>query len=158
MKRRDRIDTAIRILLIALSCMIVVIPLYFTVLNAFKPYPEIAANIAAWPREPTFENFQEAWRRLDFLNVLRNTTIITVLSAAGCVVIAGMTGYWIARHSKEPLINHRYFITIDKSVRESSLFGIRIPCNPLLEAQMGIIPPYQAISSFWRDRPARASM
>lgn len=99
MKRRDRIDTAIRILLIALSCMIVVIPLYFTVLNAFKPYPEIAANIAAWPREPTFENFQEAWRRLDFLNVLRNTTIITVLSAAGCVVIAGMTGYWIARHS-----------------------------------------------------------
>ena len=25
------------------------------------------------------------------------------------------------RISKEPLINHRYFITIDKSVRESSL-------------------------------------
>ena len=25
------------------------------------------------------------------------------------------------KKSKEPLINHRYFITIDKSVRESSL-------------------------------------
>lgn len=98
MKRRDQIDTAIRILVIALSCMIVVVPLYFTVMNAFKPYSEIAANIAAWPKEPTLENFSEAWRRLDFLNVLRNTLLVTISSAAGCVVISGMTGYWIARH------------------------------------------------------------
>lgn len=98
MKRRKRIGTIVREVLICLSCIIVMIPLYFTVLNAFKPYAEIAANIAAWPKQPTLANFGDAWRRLDFLNVLKNTTVITVLSALGCVVISGMTGYWIARH------------------------------------------------------------
>lgn len=98
MKRRQRIDTIVREILIFLSCIIVMVPLYFTVLNAFKPYAEIAANIAAWPKQATLENFSDAWRRLDFLNVLKNTTIITVLSALGCVVISGMAGYWIARH------------------------------------------------------------
>ena len=99
MKRRQKIDVVIREILIFLSCIIVMIPLYFTVLNSFKPYAEIAANIAAWPVNPTLRNFGEAWKRLDFLNVLKNTTIITVLSALGCVVISGMTGYWIARHA-----------------------------------------------------------
>lgn len=99
MKRKDRIDTAIRLILIALSSMLVLIPLYFTILNSFKPYSEIASNIAAWPVEPTLENFKEAWKRLDFLTVFKNTLLITVFSSAGCVVLSGMTGYWLARHS-----------------------------------------------------------
>ncbi|WP_367926091.1 carbohydrate ABC transporter permease [uncultured Ruthenibacterium sp.] len=98
MKRREAIDTWVRVILIALSAMIVLVPLYFTVLNAFKPYREIAANIAAWPQEPTLANFASAWERLNFPVVLKNTVIITVFSALGCVVFSGMTGYWIARH------------------------------------------------------------
>jgi len=99
MKRKDRIDTAIRLILIAISSLVVVVPLYFVVLNSFKPYSEIAANISAWPVQPTLENFKEAWERLNFAKVLLNTVIITVLSALGCVVFTGMTGYWIARHN-----------------------------------------------------------
>ena len=99
MKTRDRLGTLVREILILVSCVIVMVPLYFTVLNAFKPYSEIAANIAAWPKAPTLANFANAWRRLNFHNVLKNTTVITILSGLGCVVISGMTGYWIARHS-----------------------------------------------------------
>lgn len=78
---------------------LVIIPLYFTVLNSFKPYSEIAANIAAFPHNPTLSNFKEAWRRLDFLRVLGNTLIVTVFSAIGTVILSGMTGYWITRHN-----------------------------------------------------------
>lgn len=99
MKRRERIDTAVRLVIIIITCIIVLIPLYLTVLNAFKPYSEIAANISAWPKNPTLDNFVEAWRRLNFPKVLANTVIITVCSSAGLVVFTGMTGYWIARHS-----------------------------------------------------------
>lgn len=81
------------------SCCLVLIPLYFTVLNSFKPYPEIAANIAAFPHEPTLKNFAEAWKRLNFLKVLLNTLIVTVFSAIGTVILSGMTGYWITRHN-----------------------------------------------------------
>lgn len=99
MKRRNRIETALRLLLIAITCIIVMIPLYLTVLNAFKPYSEIAADISAWPQNPTLNNFKEAWRRLNFPKVLGNTVIITVVSSIGLIVFTGMTGYWIARHS-----------------------------------------------------------
>ena len=98
MKRRETVDTWVRVILIAFSALVVLVPLYFTVLNSFKPYREIASNIAAWPQNPTLDNFKEAWERLDFLNVLKNTAIITIFSALGCVVFSGMTGYWIARN------------------------------------------------------------
>lgn len=99
MKRKERLDTAIRLILIAISSMIVIVPLYFVVLNSFKPYSEIAANIAAFPVNPTMDNFKDAWQRLNFPKVLLNTTVITIFSAVGCVIFTGMTGYWIARHT-----------------------------------------------------------
>lgn len=98
MKRKKIIGNACLLTFIIFSCVLVLIPLYFTVLNSFKPYPEIAANIAALPRNPTLNNFKEAWKRLNFMTVLGNTLIITVLSAVGTVVLSGMTGYWLARH------------------------------------------------------------
>ena len=50
MKKRKIINTSLALALIIFSCALVLIPLYFTVLNSFKPYPEIAANIAAFPQ------------------------------------------------------------------------------------------------------------
>lgn len=99
MKKYDRFDTVVRLVIIAITCIVVMIPLYLTVLNSFKPYSEIAASISAWPKNPTLENFREAWRRLNFPKVLGNTVIITVFSSLGLLVFTGMTGYWIARHS-----------------------------------------------------------
>ena len=50
MAKKKRVNTLIRLVLIGFSSLVVVLPLYFVVLNSFKPYREIAANIAAWPR------------------------------------------------------------------------------------------------------------
>ena len=99
MKKAKRLYLFLALAFIIFSCCLVIIPLYFTVLNSFKPYSEIAANIAAFPRNPTLNNFKEAWRRLDFLRVLGNTLIVTIFSAIGTVILSGMTGYWITRHN-----------------------------------------------------------
>lgn len=98
MKRNKRIRTSLALVFIVFSCTLVLIPLYFTVLNSFKPYPEIAANIAALPREATLNNIKKAWTRLNYPLVLLNTLIVTVFSAIGTVILGGMTGYWLARH------------------------------------------------------------
>ncbi len=98
MKRNKRIRTSLALVFIVFSCTLVLIPLYFTVLNSFKPYPEIAANIAAFPREATLNNIKKAWTRLNYPLVLLNTLIVTVFSAIGTVILSGMTGYWLARH------------------------------------------------------------
>ena len=98
MKRNKRVRTFLALIFIVFSCTLVLIPLYFTVLNSFKPYPEIAANIAAFPQKATLNNIKEAWTRLNYPLVLSNTLIVTVFSAIGTVVLSGMTGYWLARH------------------------------------------------------------
>lgn len=98
MKKKKMLNTALVLVFVIFSCCLVLIPLYFTVLNSFKPYSEIAANIAAFPKNPTLKNFAEAWKRLNYLKVLFNTLIITIFSAIGTVILSGMTGYWIARH------------------------------------------------------------
>ena len=98
MKRHRAIWMMLKLLFIIISCLLVIIPLYFTVLNSFKTYSEIAENIAALPVHPTMNNFKEAWRRLNFARVLGNTLVVTIFSALGTVVLSGMTGYWIARH------------------------------------------------------------
>ncbi len=98
MKKKKMLNTALVLAFVIFSCCLVLIPLYFTVLNSFKPYSEIAANIAAFPKNPTLKNFAEAWKRLNYRKVLFNTLIITIFSAIGTVILSGMTGYWIARH------------------------------------------------------------
>lgn len=98
MKKKKMLNTTLVLAFVIFSCCLVLIPLYFTVLNSFKPYSEIAANIAAFPKNPTLKNFAEAWKRLNYLKVLFNTLIITIFSAIGTVILSGMTGYWIARH------------------------------------------------------------
>ena len=98
MKRSEKIRIGVSLLILAVSVTIVIVPLYLVVLNSFKPYSEIAKNISALPKEITLINYQQAWKRLNFSTVFKNTVIIAVFSNIGSIVFAGMMGYWIVRH------------------------------------------------------------
>lgn len=101
MKRRDQIDTAIRVILMIISGLIVIFPLVLTVMNSFKSASEIATNILALPTSLKLDNFKEAWSRLNFPTAFKNTLLVSIVSTIGEVIIAGMTGYWIVRHSNK---------------------------------------------------------
>lgn len=101
MKRRDQIDTAIRVILMIISGLIVIFPLVLTVMNSFKSASEIASNILALPTSLQLDNFKEAWSRLNFPTAFKNTLLVSIVSTIGEVIIAGMTGYWIVRHSNK---------------------------------------------------------
>ncbi len=96
-KRRTGMTVRTGVLLLCL--IIILVPFYIIVINSFKPYAEIAKNIFSWPGENfTLVNYENAWRRLNFANSLKNTAVITILSNFGGVVFCSMTGYWITRH------------------------------------------------------------
>ena len=101
MKRRYQIDTAIRVILMIISGLIVIFPLVLTVMNSFKSASEIASNILALPTSLQLDNFKEAWSRLNFPTAFKNTLLVSIVSTIGEVIIAGMTGYWIVRHSNK---------------------------------------------------------
>ena len=98
MKGRKRTDRIVRLIIIVVTACLMLVPLYFTILNAFKPNSEIARNIAAWPIEPTFGNFVRVWHKLNFPLIFKNTLVITLSSTVGAVIFSGMSGYWIARY------------------------------------------------------------
>ena len=98
MKRSERIRISLSVIIMAISALIVIIPLVLVVLNSFKPYAEIADNISALPNTITLKNYQQAWKRLNYAVVFKNTLFIAVFSNIGSIVFAGMLGYWIVRH------------------------------------------------------------
>ena len=50
MKKRKIINTSLALALIIFSCALVLIPLYFTVLNSFKPYPNCGKYCGISPK------------------------------------------------------------------------------------------------------------
>ena len=98
MKRKKQIDTAIRLIIMIISGLIVIFPLVLTVMNSFKNAAEIGENVLALPTTFNFDNFKEAWKRLNFAQAFKQTFLVALVSTIGEVIIAGMTGYWIVRH------------------------------------------------------------
>lgn len=99
MGSKRKAGMAVRTILLVLCLMVVLVPFYIIVVNSFKPYAQIAKDIFGMPGEYfTFENYENAWRRLKFANSLKNTAVISILSNFGGVVFCSMTGYWITRH------------------------------------------------------------
>ncbi len=96
---RKRLSLGIWTAFLVLCLVIVLVPFYIIVINSFKIYADISKDIFAWPgRNFTTINYQEAWRRLNFANSLKNTAIISIFSNFGGVVFCSMCGYWITRH------------------------------------------------------------
>lgn len=98
MRKSEKIRIWVSLIILAVSVAIVIIPLFLVVLNSFKPYSEIADNIVAFPKAVTVKNYAQAWKRLNFPVVFKNTFVIAFFSNIGSIVFAGMLGYWIVRH------------------------------------------------------------
>lgn len=75
------------------------VPLYFVLVNVFKPAEDIAANPAGLPFPPTLENISRLLSRSDnlFWASLTNSIVVTVLSVGILVVFSAMLGHYLAR-------------------------------------------------------------
>ncbi len=86
------------VLMIAL--LVTIFPLLYTILASFKTNAEILANPAAiFPKEPTLNNYIEAWNS-DSFNVLRmtfNSTYYTIAIVAATLMSSALGGYVFAR-------------------------------------------------------------
>lgn len=98
LRKEENRQKIVYLIILFISVSIVILPLFIVVLNSFKPYKEIAENIMALPKQVTLRNYTEAWRRLNFPVVFKNTLIIAIFSNIGSIVFASMLGYWIVRH------------------------------------------------------------
>jgi raffinose/stachyose/melibiose transport system permease protein len=74
-----------------------VLPFVLVFLNAFKPKYDIIENPLAWPKQVSWDNFEQAMLKMNFFRALTNSIIITVISVAALIVFSSMLAYYLAR-------------------------------------------------------------
>ena len=101
---------AMIVLILGLSTII--LPLYMTLVIAFKQPSEMTNSISgilSLPKTWSFENFREAMKVTDFWHSLRNSLLITVISVVLSILIHSLMGYTLGRNrAKNKFYNFVY--------------------------------------------------
>ena len=84
-------------LILGIGILLIIYPLFLTVISAFKTEPEITKNFLALPESFYLGNFKNILSRPDYYQAVGNTLYITILSLAGMIVVLPMVSYSIAR-------------------------------------------------------------
>ncbi|WP_235941261.1 carbohydrate ABC transporter permease [Paenibacillus puerhi] len=96
-------------LLIALGSIVVILPLYLTVMIAVKSPQELAESVFALPRVWQWSNFSEAIRMTNFFHVFRNSAVITICSLIFTLLTNSMVAYAVARNMDKRLFRSLYY-------------------------------------------------
>lgn len=97
MEQRYTKRTFLLEILTILLGLIFLIPFYFIIINSLKSFSEILLNTAAWPKEFQWNNYAEAWKRLQYPKVFLNSLLITVFSNLVIVIFNSMAAYRLVR-------------------------------------------------------------
>jgi raffinose/stachyose/melibiose transport system permease protein len=88
--------TGLNTLVIAL-CLLYLFPIYIVVVNSFKNRAELYEDILALPSSLSLQYYANAMERMNFLNALGNSFVVTVLSILIIAILASMTAWMLVR-------------------------------------------------------------
>ncbi|MCD7735549.1 MAG: carbohydrate ABC transporter permease [Lachnospiraceae bacterium] len=91
----------VTIVLMLMAMIVFVVPLYLAVLTAFKSKQELGQSVLAWPSTLYLDNFIEGMKKSNFFHSMRNSVLVTFPSVLLIVLCSAMSGYTVARHSKD---------------------------------------------------------
>jgi raffinose/stachyose/melibiose transport system permease protein len=78
-------------------CLLYLFPIYIILVNSFKNRAELYESVLSLPSKWGFEHYLTALEKMDFLNALKNSLVVTVASIALIVLFASMTAWMLAR-------------------------------------------------------------
>lgn len=84
-------------------------PFFLIMINSFKTKAEIFQSTLSLPGGLSFENYQEALEKLDFIRSLMNSLLITVGSLILVVFVSSMAAYALSRNTSS-LSSVLYFV------------------------------------------------
>ena len=73
------------------------IPIYYLVINAFKPLRDVVMRTADLPESLYLDNFVEVWKGTDYAHLFVNSVVITGGSVFFVVLFCSMAGYRLSR-------------------------------------------------------------
>lgn len=112
-KRKRTINLPVTIALIIIAFLVILGPIYMTVIIALKS-PSEMSNVLAFPKHIRWENFSQAWEMTDFPVKFKNTLFITLINLVFTVLTNSVAAYAITRNrgkSKFFTMLYYYFIS-----------------------------------------------
>lgn len=136
MKKQKTISFITTAVLIIIAAIVILFPLYLTIIIALKTPQEIAQSVLAFPVKFHFENFGTAIKMTDFFRVFGNTALITVVALVFTIVTNSCVAFAIARNYQKKLYKGMYYFLV------SAMF---IPFNIIM------LPLVKQVSFFHMD-------
>ena len=96
-KARKNIFVVIKVIILSFLSLIFLMPVYYLVINSFKPLSEIMLSFVNLPKAFTLENYIGAWGKIDYLRIFGNTLFLTVGAVVITVLFASFAGYKLQR-------------------------------------------------------------
>jgi len=122
---RRRAATIVANTVAVVFTLVIAFPAYWMINTAFKPANEVLTFTPKfWPDNPTFANFASAVKAPLFLDVLRNSIIITVSSVLAALVVGFLGALAVARFR---FYGRRALILIVLLVQMVPLLALLIP-------------------------------
>ncbi len=72
-------------------------PFYIIIVNSFKTKGELFESTLALPKGMNVDNYTNAWEKLDFIKVLGNSLLITIISVLFIILFASMAAWMLQR-------------------------------------------------------------
>lgn len=99
-------------ILVAFGSILILFPLYLTVVIAFKDPKQMAESLLALPRVWRWENFGKAIEMTNFYRSFKNSFFLTVVATVFTILTNSMVAYAIARNFHKRIYKFLYFYFI----------------------------------------------
>ena len=96
MKKRSYISSFTSVIL-SIVAIFYLYPLFLVLINSFKTFSEITSNVISLPSRLVWENFENAFRIMNYPQYFINTLIATGVGVIGVVVVSSLAGYKLSR-------------------------------------------------------------
>ncbi|MCJ7665338.1 MAG: carbohydrate ABC transporter permease [Actinobacteria bacterium] len=96
---KKRINIYLKLLGISVVFILYISPLLLVLLNSFKTTKEFLLSPLSLPDKLVYQNYIEAFGKMNFMNGFANTLIVTIFSTAFIILFSSMTAYILVRRS-----------------------------------------------------------
>ncbi|MDQ0197994.1 carbohydrate ABC transporter permease [Neobacillus ginsengisoli] len=119
--------------------LVFLVPFYYVFSNSLKPFADILTNTSSLPKVLEFQNYVNAFEKLDYLKVFSNSLMITIASNAVLVVFCSMAAYMLVRTKKK--ISNVIFMTF--------VAAMIIPFQSIMIPLMKTAGNFGLLNSIW---------
>ena len=131
---KKELKTIASVLVIGL-CLLWLSPVYIVLVNSFKNRSELYENLLGLPGSLSFQYYANAVSRMNFMNSLVNSFLVTFFSIAILVVLAPMTAWMLVR----------------SNTRLSKIIFVVLVATMLIPFQTLMMPLMQVMSGIKRN-------